>query len=88
MTWQAAGVPGADNFTYTDGANLCEMINQNAIDWALKNADADALARYNAKGEKMQVGPDEGPYNEGPIWIWINLDYKESDGKMVVRSPT
>ena len=25
----------------------------------------------------MVVGDDNGPYNEGPLWIWTFMDYKK-----------
>lgn len=80
-------MPNADDFDYTDDGNLCGAINQQALDYALSHADAEVVKRYNEKGIKLEIGDDEGPYNEGPIWIWINLDYKEADSKMTVRSP-
>lgn len=35
------------------------------------------------------TGDDLGPYNEGPLWIWTYMSYKESSDKsqMIVSSP-
>ena len=67
----------------------CEQINQKALDWALANADSDALELYNSVGNKLVIGPDLGPYNAGPLWIWIDLEFKGNDNKTqtTVRSP-
>ena len=36
----------------------------------------------------MVVGDDEGPYNEGPLWIWTYMGYKDSDDNQeIVQSP-
>ena len=36
------------------------------------------------------IGEDLGPYNEGPLWIWTYLDFKDNDAKTetTVSSPT
>ena len=35
------------------------------------------------------IGDDKGPYNEGPLWIWTYLEYKDNDDKTetTVSSP-
>jgi len=50
---------------------------------------AKSKANYDAFGQKLVTGNDLGPYNEGPLWIWTYMDYKESKDKtqMVVSSP-
>ena len=37
----------------------------------------------------MVTGNDLGPYNEGPLWIWTMMDYKEAKdhSTMTVSSP-
>jgi len=37
----------------------------------------------------MQTGPDLGPFNAGPLWIWKFMQYTESEDKstMTVQSP-
>ena len=39
------------------------------------------MKRYNKLGEIMEVGPDKGPYNAGPLWIWTYMEYDEVDEK-------
>lgn len=74
----AAGYKNVD-FNTSDGSSLCKIINQASFDWALKNADSATLARFQKYGVQMIMGEDEGPYNEGPVWIWKPLSY--TDGK-------
>lgn len=74
MSRQSVQVKGGDassDFHNDDEVgNRCGDINQKALEWALANADADALARYNKYGKKLVIGDDLGPYNAGPLWIW------------------
>merc|ERR1712173_246466 len=32
----------------------------------------------------MQMGPDVGPYNVGPLWIWSNMEYNSNSDKTLV----
>lgn len=85
----AAGNPKAD-FYYTDEVgDRCAEINDFSIDWAFKNLSPAAKARYQQYGTKMQTGPDLGPFNAGPLWIWKFMQYTESEDKstMTVQSP-
>ena len=87
---EAAGYRNVD-FNTSDGASLCKTINQAAYDWALKNAGNATVARFQKYGVRMVMGEDEGPYNEGPVWIWTALSYsngKDASGRRtrVVRS--
>lgn len=87
---EAAGYKNVD-FNTTDGASICKTINQAAYEWALKNAGSATLARFQKYGVRMVMGEDEGPYNEGPVWIWTALSYsdgKDANGRqtLVVRS--
>lgn len=72
---------GYKNITFneTDGGSICQTINQAAYEWARKNAAKDTLARFDKYGVKIVPGTDQGPYNEGPVWIWKPLAY--SNGK-------
>ena len=73
-----AGYTNVD-FNTSDGSSLCKTINEASYKWALQNAGSAAVARFQQNGVQMVMGEDEGPYNEGPVWIWKPLDY--SDGK-------
>ena len=44
---------------------------------------------YKQYGKKLVIGEDLGPYNEGPLWIWTYIEYKDNKDKTetVVRSP-
>lgn len=77
VVMEAAGYKNVD-FNKTDGGSLCKDINQASYDWALKNADNSTLMRFQKYGVKMVMGKDEGPYNEGPLWIWKAISYKDS----------
>jgi len=79
-----------DFHTTDEVGNRCGEINQAALDWALKHADDDAVARYNSVGEKMVIGDDTGPYNNGPQWIWYEVEKDENSDKteVTVKSPT
>jgi hypothetical protein len=61
------------DFNQTDNQSLCGLINQHALDWALKNAGNKTKDRYEKLGKKMTIGDDIGPLNAGPLWIWTPL---------------
>jgi hypothetical protein len=61
--------------------NRCAEINQEALDWALKNSNSKAIDRYNKIGKKLVIGDDLGPYNAGPLWIWHYLTYTDNADK-------
>ena len=94
---EAAGHKDVD-FNTSDGASICKTINQASYDWALKNADQSTVARFQKYGVQMVMGEDEGPFDEGPVWIWTSLSYKngtDSDGRQIcevrsvmLRTPT
>ena len=74
-------------FNETDKPSLCKLINQASYNWALQNADNITAQRFQKYGVQMIMGEDEGPYNEGPLWIWKPLDYKtskDSSGRQVL----
>jgi len=77
----AAGKADADFHEADEVGNRCGEINQKSLDWALENASAAAKKRYNEFGKKLVIGDDKGPYNEGPLWIWTYLDWKDNDDK-------
>lgn len=88
VQWHAGHV----NASFDDldqNAVRCEEINQKALDWGLAHADKEAIAQYNSVGKKLVIGEDLGPYNEGPLWIWTYISYKDNADKTetVVRSP-
>jgi len=84
------------NFHETDEVgNRCGDINQQSLEWALSHASPKAVDRYNKLGKKLVIGDDLGPYNEGPLWIWTYLDYKDNKAKTettisspMMRTPT
>jgi len=86
---QHAGNQFADFHTEDEVGNRCADINNASIQWAYSHLSAKAKANYDAYGQKLVTGDDMGPYNEGPLWIWTYMDYKESKDKtqMVVSSP-
>ncbi len=74
---EGAGYKNVD-FNTSDGSSICKVINQASYDWALQNAHASTVARFQKNGVQMVMGEDLGPYNEGPLWIWTSLSYKDS----------
>lgn len=88
-TQQAGGDKDSDFHKDDEVGNRCGDINQAAIDWAIKNASPEALERYNKLGKKLVIGDDLGPYNDGPLWIWHYLSYKDNADKTetVIKSP-
>ena len=76
------------NFNESDKPSLCKAINQASYDWALQNADNITAQRFEKYGVQMVMGEDEGPFNEGPLWIWRSLDYKtakDSNGRQILE---
>jgi len=77
----------------TDYQNNCGQINQEAINWASKKVLKRTLDRYLEKGNQLRIGPDAGPYNVGPLWIWTYLKLDEKTDPVTkkryteVRSP-
>jgi len=69
--------------------NRCAEINDASIKWAYDRVSKAAKENYDNLGQKLVTGDDLGPYNEGPLWIWTYMSYKESDDKtqMIVQSP-
>ncbi len=87
--WVDAGLKNV-NFTQTDvNVNTCADINKAAFAWAMKNAGPDAQKRYESIGEPLKFGPDLGPYNAGPLWIYNGLKYNQASDKssMTIQSP-
>jgi hypothetical protein len=91
----AAGNKTADFHENDEVGQRCGDINKKALQWALDNASPKAVARYNDYGKKLVIGDDLGPYNEGPLWIWTYLSYKDNKDKTettlrapMMRTPT
>lgn len=87
--WVDAGRKNVD-FNATDvNVNTCADINKAAFAWAMKNAGAAAQKRFENIGEPLKFGPDLGPYNAGPLWIYNGLKYKQASDKsaMTIQSP-
>ena len=74
---QAAGIKNV-LFNVSDAPSICKEINQQAYDWAKTNAGSKTYQRYVTYGEYMTMGPDIGPYNNGPEWTWNALAYTEA----------
>lgn len=92
---QHAGNKTADFHETDEVGNRCADINQESLDWALKNASPDAIERYNKVGKKLVIGEDKGPYNAGPLWIWYYMQYADNADKTetllqspMMRTPT
>ena len=75
------------DFDESDGDSECQKLNQLALDWAINASSSKALTRYHQKGIPMIMGPDLGPYNNGPQWIWSPLTMELMGGKLQVSSP-
>ena len=84
-----AGNPDADFHITDETGNRCAEINDVSIKWAYDRVSKAARDNYDRLGQKLVTGDDLGPYNEGPLWIWTFMKYKESDDKsqMIVQSP-
>jgi hypothetical protein len=67
----------------------CGEVNQDVLDWAYAHSSAEAKKRYDTYGEKLVIGADLGPFNDGPSWIWRSLEYVENSSKteVSVQSP-
>lgn len=84
-----AGNKTSDFHEDDEVGSRCADINKAALQWAIDHTSADTLARYNAKGKKLVIGDDLGPYNAGPLWIWKYMDYVDNADKTetVIQSP-
>lgn len=78
---QKAGYEFSDFHEDDEVGNRCAEINQIAIDWGYDHLSKQAKQNYDNFGEKLVVGTDKGPYNEGPLWIWTFMDYTENSDK-------
>lgn len=76
-----AGDKASDFHNDDEVGDRCADINKEALNWALAHANKKAIDRYNAKGKKLAIGNDLGPYNAGPLWIWQYLSYKDNSDK-------
>lgn len=90
-----AGNKTADFHENDEVGQRCADINKLALKWALDHASPKAVDRYNKLGKKIVIGDDMGPYNEGPLWIWTYLSYKDNADKTettisapMMRTPT
>lgn len=85
---QAIQTKGGNQFAdFTDldeTGNRCAEINDASIQWAYSRLSSAAKKNYDSFGQKYVTGDDLGPYNEGPLWIWTFMSYKESDDKKTV----
>lgn len=76
-------------FKKTDDISICADINDIAIKWAVENAGPTEKENYEKYGTQLITGPDLGPYNAGPLWIWTYMKYTTSKDKKTceVQSP-
>ena len=79
-----AGNKFADFTTLDEAGNRCAEINDYAIKWAYSKLSAESKSLYDKYGVKMVTGDDLGPYNEGPLWIWTFMGYKEDKAKTTI----
>jgi len=75
MNQIAAGNTDADFHETDEVGDRCKDINDVAISWAYMKLNADQKARYDSYGVQIVNGPDNGPYNAGPLWIWTLMAY-------------
>jgi len=94
-TQKAAGVKNPDFHTTDEVGDRCADINQEAINYAYSKLSPEAKKRYDTYGQKLTVGPDQGPYNAGPLWIWTDMKYEDNADQTVLtlksammRTPT
>lgn len=73
----AIGFTNAE-FNVTDGGNLCAELNAHSVAYGFANAGARTVARFKSVGEPYQMGPDIGPLNIGPLWIWTPMKYEQT----------
>eukprot|EP00347_Sterkiella_histriomuscorum_P013074 403366122 len=87
--WIQAGKKDADYHQLDEVTDRCKEINEDALQWAYDNSSPEAKQRYDQFGQKLSIGADLGPYNDGPSWIWRSLQYNQSKDKktVVVQSP-
>jgi dienelactone hydrolase len=91
--FNAAGKLDA-NITETDTpikaggiVDICAEINQASLEWASKTASTSAQSRYNTRGKKLSMGPDQTTCAAGPCWINSDLKYANAkDGTVSVSS--
>ncbi len=90
--YEAAGIPNV-NLTLSDMpisaggvADLCGEINQASLDWAFKNAAANAQNRYSTRGKPLKVGPDHTTCLPGPCWIESELKFVDKGTYVSVES--
>ncbi len=88
-----AAVSGTASFDDLDAPSTghCTEINAAAIQWAMDNAPAKTLSRYQQFGQKMVASTqDKEVCIAGPCWIWAPLEYKgrHSTGDVTVYPPT
>lgn len=56
------------DFNTTDGISLCALVNNQAIQIALKETPTKTINRYFSKGRRLVVGEDK-VQNFFPIWL-------------------
>jgi len=74
-------------FSLDDG-DFCAQANQEAYDWALKQAPPATAARFKTYGQKMVMGATRA-VGGGPLWIEGRLDFAEgsdADKTITVQS--
>lgn len=80
IQWHAGNV-NTDFIKDDKTSNLCEYINQQAIDWAMSKADSKVKSEYMKHGKKLVSGADPSASNTGPTWVWEYLKYSDNADK-------
>jgi len=75
--WEKAGL-GKGTDALDQGTNNCKLINEQAYQWALKNAEASVRDTFSKYGEPYVMVDDvEAPIGiKGPTWIEKEMIYK------------
>jgi len=84
LLFNVTGFPSPDDL---DSGSRCKTINSAAVDWAMQQASAAALARYRSRGVPLVLGEDLEPtIPAGPWWIWSYMQYTSTPTALNVSS--
>lgn len=71
--------------TLARDGDVCAELNQQAYEYALRNAGQKTRQRFEAHGQKLAF--DATSYKSaGPLWVYGKMEWTERDGKMVLKS--
>merc|ERR1712100_1009432 len=81
------GIGQANTPFSVDDPDFCKMSDEKAYKWALDNADARTLARYQAHGQPFTFGADIAK-SGGPLFLYAGITYKDNgDAGVEISSP-